>query len=304
MPLPLAPPFNLALAAIDSAHSEDPNLITTNPSTTDTTTTTATDTSNPTPTVMPYELHYAQKCSHYLHLHTPHASPLLQLAIRAQHLRRWEVPRSSYPMNRAGYLTWRTALKNRQAKLVEEICRSVGVAEEECRLVAALVRKEGLGRVSSIPPHPSSAAAAAAAAVNTTTAASNTATITTTTNNNSPVNDHHHIWSQGEGEGDGSSYSHPDVQILEDVACLVFLDDQFEEFEKRFVMGAATKAKDEQNEQGKEDDQQQQQREEKVIGILKKTWAKMSPRGHELALQIHMSDRTKNLVTKALEHAN
>lgn len=211
-------------------------------------------------------------------------------------------------MNRAGYLTWRTALKNRQAKLVEEICRSVGVVEEECRLVAALVRKEGLGRVSSIPPHSSSAAAA-----DTTAATSNTATTTTTNNNNSAINDHHPIRSQDEGEGDGggdigngSSHPHPDVQILEDVACLVFLDDQFEEFEKRFVMGAPTRAKDEQNEQGNEDDQQQQQqqREEKVIGILKKTWAKMSPRGHELALQIHMSDRTKNLVMKALEHAN
>jgi hypothetical protein len=66
-----------------------------------------------------------------------------------------------------------------------------------------------------------------------------------------------------------------ETQALEDVACLVFLDDQFEEFEKHYD-------------------------EEKIISILRKTWGKMSERGHELALQIQMSDRAKSLVGKAL----
>lgn len=66
-----------------------------------------------------------------------------------------------------------------------------------------------------------------------------------------------------------------DTKILEDVACLVFLDDQFEEFEKKHD-------------------------EVKIVAILRKTWAKMSDRGHELALKIPMSDRAKSLVTKAV----
>lgn len=66
-----------------------------------------------------------------------------------------------------------------------------------------------------------------------------------------------------------------ECQVLEDVACLVFLDDQFEQFEKSHD-------------------------EEKVVNILKKTWVKMSGRGHELALGIDMSDRARELVTRAV----
>lgn len=66
-----------------------------------------------------------------------------------------------------------------------------------------------------------------------------------------------------------------ETQILEDVACLVFLDDQFEAFEKEHD-------------------------ETKIISILRKTWGKMSEKGHELAMQIHMSDSCKDLIGKAL----
>jgi len=36
------------------------------------------------------------------------------------------------------------------------------------------------------------------------------------------------------------------------------------------------------------------------VRILQKTWGKMSEKGHELALQIPMSERCKDLVGKAL----
>lgn len=68
-----------------------------------------------------------------------------------------------------------------------------------------------------------------------------------------------------------------DTQVLEDVACLVFLDDQFDDFEKREDID-----------------------EEKMVGILRKTWGKMSPSGHALALQMHLSERAKILIEKAL----
>ncbi|KAH0537514.1 hypothetical protein FGG08_005689 [Glutinoglossum americanum] len=197
MSLPTA--FEKALAQIDEVHSQDPKKIT------------PAGSRGP----IPYELHYAQKMTAYLQKRHATASEPLRLAIRAQHLRRWEVPRSSYPMTKAGYLQWRASLKKRQAAQAREICLASGYAEVEAERVASLIRKEDL------------------------------------------KNDE-------------------ETQVLEDVACLVFLDDQFEEFERD--LGD----------------------EEKVVGILKKTWGKMSEGGHKLALEISMSERTKALVEKSL----
>lgn len=191
----MSSPYQQALALIDSAHAEDPNKAVNGED-------------------VPYELHYARKMSMYLDKLDPSATETLRLAVRAQHFRRWEVPRSQYPMNRQGYFTWRTFLKKRQAELASNICKDSGYSEKDATRVAALIKKEDM------------------------------------------KNDH-------------------ETQTLEDVACLVFLDDQFEEFEKEHD-------------------------EEKILNILKKTWFKMSDKGHELALQITMSDRAKELVTKAI----
>ena len=69
----------------------------------------------------------------------------------------------------------------------------------------------------------------------------------------------------------------PETQLLEDVACLVFLENYFAEFSR------------------KHDDA-------KVIGILQKTWAKMSPRGHEEALKLKdkLPPDRRELIEKAL----
>jgi Domain of unknown function (DUF4202) len=192
----MATPFDKALEAIDAAHAEDPKKISINGQD------------------IPYELHYAQKMTKYLNLRADHPSEALQLAIRAQHFRRWEVARDTYPMTRIGYHSWRTFLKKRQAEQARQICVDAGLSVEVADRVAALVRKEDLK-------------------------------------------------------------SDEETQVLEDVACLVFLDDQFEEFEKGYD-------------------------EDKVIGILRKTWVKMTDKGHALALQIPMSDRAKSLIGKAL----
>ena len=64
-------------------------------------------------------------------------------------------------------------------------------------------------------------------------------------------------------------------QTIEDTICLVFLDYYFEEF--------AAKHND-----------------EKVIDILKKTWIKMSDKGHEAALKIPFSEKSLILVKQAI----
>ena len=40
--------------------------------------------------------------------------------------------------------------------------------------------------------------------------------------------------------------------------------------------------------------------EEKLIDILQKTWGKMSKKGHEAALKLEFSEKSKQLITKAL----
>jgi hypothetical protein len=49
------------------------------------------------------------------------ADPALLLAARAHHLRRWTVPRATYPAGRAGYLRWRKDLKQRHADELAEV---------------------------------------------------------------------------------------------------------------------------------------------------------------------------------------
>lgn len=71
-----------------------------------------------------------------------------------------------------------------------------------------------------------------------------------------------------------------ETQVLEDVACLVFLDDQLDDFEKN-----------------------PDHDEEKIVRILRKTWVKMSPKGQEMALQMKHSDRAKSLIGQALRDA-
>ncbi|KAK2598966.1 hypothetical protein QQS21_005571 [Conoideocrella luteorostrata] len=201
----LSPPYAQALRLIDEAHAEDLNKI---------------DGPDGAKTV-PYELHYAQKMTKWLEYRCPGASPTLQLACRAQHFRRWELPRSSFPMTRPGYLTWRAKQKSQAASQVADLLTSPAIQpplpDRDRDRVAALIRKEGLST---------------------------------------------------DGE----------TNILEDVACLVFLDDQFDDFEAKADID-----------------------EEKIVGILRKTWGKMTEEGRRLALQMNLSDRAKILIGKALE---
>ncbi|KAI9747598.1 MAG: hypothetical protein M1815_004067 [Lichina confinis] len=166
------PQYEAALRAIDDAHSQDPRKVEVDGG------------------QVPYELHYARRMSGFLDRLRPDASPTLCLAIRAQHFRRWEVPRGSRTSYDCGY------------------------DRLEAERIGELIRKEKMR-------------------------------------------------------------SDSEAQTLEDVACLVFLDDQLDQFERAFE-------------------------EEKMLSILRKTWAKISDAGHELALQLAMSDRARELVAKAV----
>src|ERR1700761_5488701 len=75
------------------------------------------------------ELLYAQRMSQWLEKLQPNASEPLRLAARCQHIRRWEIPRNSFPMDRIGYLQWRKKLYQFHADVASEILRQVGYDE-------------------------------------------------------------------------------------------------------------------------------------------------------------------------------
>ena len=188
--------FHAAIARFDAANADDPT------------------TEVFEGVVYPKELLYAQRMTAWLDKLVPEASEALRLAVRCQHIQRWSIPRHTYPMDRHGYLRWRTTLAKFHADTAAAILRDVGYDDATIPRVQTLLRKERLKR-------------------------------------------------------------DPEVQCLEDVICLVFLESYFAAF--------AT-----------------QHDTMKVLDIVRKTWQKMSPRGHEVALTLPMSPEARQLVAQAL----
>ncbi|GAA3548697.1 DUF4202 domain-containing protein [Zobellella aerophila] len=158
---------------------------------------------------------YSLRMSEQLSNLQPDASEQLQIACRAQHIRRWAIPRSDYPMDRAGYKHWRTDLARFHGELTAQLMAAAGYGEEDQARVSSLLLKKQLKRDA-------------------------------------------------------------EAQTLEDVACLVFM---------RFYLEAFA---------AKHDD-------EKLIGIIHKTWLKMSEQGHAAALQIPFSPTIQALIGRALQ---
>lgn len=90
------------------------------------------------------ELVYADRMESWLTRLVADAPPLLRLAARSQHLERWSVPRTSYPMDKAGYHAWRRSLYIKQAERARTLLLKAGVPEAEAGEVATWVSKTGL----------------------------------------------------------------------------------------------------------------------------------------------------------------
>lgn len=74
----------------------------------------------------------------------PDADETWLLAARAHHLRRWELPRSSYETGRAGYLKWKRDQRRRHADDAGELLATVGYDVAAIERVQALVRRDHL----------------------------------------------------------------------------------------------------------------------------------------------------------------
>ena len=161
----------------------------------------------------PRELVYARRMTETLERFAPDASEAVRLAARCQHIRRWTVPRDTYPEGRDGYRRWRTDLARFHADTAGAILREVGYGDDTVARVGALLRKERLK-------------------------------------------------------------ADPEVQLLEDVACLVFMEHYLPAFAE-------------------------QHDADKLAGILRKTWRKMSPRGQAAALKLDLGPDLRELVARA-----
>ena len=114
--------FERAIALFDAANAADPNQ----------------------DEGQPKELLYARRMTEMIGRYAPEASEVARLAVRAQHIKRWSVPRGSYPMTREGYYAWRTGLYKFHAETAGELMQQAGYDEGMIEQVKAAVGKRGL----------------------------------------------------------------------------------------------------------------------------------------------------------------
>lgn len=112
------------LLAIDEINSQDTNITISN----------GTD--------YPKELIYGQRMTECLMQHWPHASELLQVAVRAQHIKRWHLKRDEFAQGKAGYYKWRIALGKFHAELTADIMLKHGYSKVQAEQTASIIRKE------------------------------------------------------------------------------------------------------------------------------------------------------------------
>lgn len=124
--MPQSDRYQQAVDLIDTANREDPNQETAAGET------------------WPKELLYGRRMSDMIERFAPEADEAMKLSVRAQHIRRWESPRSDYPMDRKGYHQWRTALYDFHAKTVGALLEQVGYDEETVNRVRQAVGKKAL----------------------------------------------------------------------------------------------------------------------------------------------------------------
>ncbi|MDF3606895.1 DUF4202 domain-containing protein [Paracoccus sp. DMF-8] len=113
-----------AFDAIDKANAQDPHL---------------TD-------GQPAELLYGQRMTAEQELLYPDADAPLRIACRGQHIERWTLPRADFPMDRAGYLAWRTEQGRRHAARVAGIMRDAGYDDGAVHHAEKMLMKQGIKR--------------------------------------------------------------------------------------------------------------------------------------------------------------
>lgn len=112
---------------IDNANSNDPNNVT-----------------DENGAQWPKELLYSHRMTDMLNRFKSDADDVAQISMRAQHIMRWTSRRDAFPMNRQGYLQWRTQLYKFHANSAAEIMQQTGYDDESIERVKKAVGKRGI----------------------------------------------------------------------------------------------------------------------------------------------------------------
>ncbi len=118
--------YRAAIAAFDKANAEDPNREMVDGK------------------EYPKELLYARRMTEMQERYAPDASEAVKLACRAQHIRRWKSPRSDYPMDKKGYMLWRTTLYAFHAETAGNLMKETGYDDGMIARVKTIVGKKEL----------------------------------------------------------------------------------------------------------------------------------------------------------------
>jgi hypothetical protein len=127
--------FEQAIETIDAANADDPETIVVRGER------------------RPKELAHAELMTAWVQTLDPDADEAQLLAARAHHLRRWSIPRSSFPDGRAGYLRWRTTLNRQHASDVGTMLADAGYDDATIERVQRIIRKEGLKTDAAVQTH-------------------------------------------------------------------------------------------------------------------------------------------------------
>lgn len=119
--------YDIALSLIDEANSEDPTRVI-----------------DENGKEWPKELLYSNRMSDMLSRFAPEADDVCKLAIRAQHIQRWKSPRENYPMDRIGYLKWRTDLYKFHADTAGKLLAKAGYDEDAVNRLQKMVGKKNI----------------------------------------------------------------------------------------------------------------------------------------------------------------
>lgn len=114
------------LSAIDEINNQDPNTIIIDG------------------TSQAKELVYGQQMTSCLKQYWPDANELLQIAVRAQHIKRWQLKRTEFAEGKAGYYQWRIAQGKFHAELTTNTMLENGYTNEQAEQCASIIRKENL----------------------------------------------------------------------------------------------------------------------------------------------------------------
>lgn len=158
---------------------------------------------------------YAIRMLDQLRKYYPQANQLLEISALAHHLKRWEIARSLYPMDKQGYFQWRRHVAKHQLAQLTEVLEKESIAKDEQEAILSYLKKENIKKFE-------------------------------------------------------------EAQIIEDVACMVFV---------HFYLESFAAPHDEQ----------------KVVDIVRKTMLKMSQRAIGETAQLPLSENVKRYVGQAVQ---